>query len=675
MLKYKYSLAVVALLLAKSILMGQAQLVNLTDYTDPLSIIPAEYTIENIEPLNSGVLDYSAVPYKNGVVFTSTRGLSSPFACKNIFDSKYSDLYYAERSPEGGYSTPEPLRGRTNSKFHDGVATFNARGTMMLFSRNNTESISDAGDRNMKIYSAELSKGAWGNFKELPFNDEDFMTCHPSLSADGNTLYFASNRTGGYGGMDLYKSTKEGESWSTPVNLGSKVNSADNEIFPFIDRNNQLFFASDRQGGYGGIDVYTATANAGTWGHPANLPAPINTAFDDFGYTSFANGQQGFLTSNREGGLGKDDLYTWTKTETTKNALICVIDEQTNDRIEDAQLSIIPVNTKKTVNSTNATQPIQNGLELTSIVVDGETYMVFKSIDNDASTATVNAKSCDVRVPVKPNDYYMIVVEKPDYEPVKIRVSGAELMRQPEFLIPMPKRKMSTNLVGVIKNSSTNAPIANAGVNIKNLCTNEELSIVSDASGKFAMELDCSCDYIIVGEKTNFRDGSIAINQSYNCDNIPSIIEVNLAPKPTPKPAPFKKPEEIFKGAVIQLDQLYYDFNKWNIRSDAAIELDKVVNLMKNYPSLEIELGSHTDSRGSDRYNQRLSQKRAESAVEYIISRGISSSRIIAKGYGERQLVNNCSNGVECDEEEHQRNRRTEIKVTAFDEKGVIIKD
>ena len=349
MLKYKYSLAVVALLLAKSILMGQAQLVNLTDYTDPLSIIPAEYTIENIEPLNSGVLDYSAVPYKNGVVFTSTRGLSSPFACKNIFDSKYSDLYYAERSPEGGYSTPEPLRGRTNSKFHDGVATFNARGTMMLFSRNNTESISDAGDRNMKIYSAELSKGAWGNFKELPFNDEDFMTCHPSLSADGNTLYFASNRTGGYGGMDLYKSTKEGESWSTPVNLGSKVNSADNEIFPFIDRNNQLFFASDRQGGYGGIDVYTATANAGTWGHPANLPAPINTAFDDFGYTSFANGQQGFLTSNREGGLGKDDLYTWTKTETTKNALICVIDEQTNDRIEDAQLSIIPVNTKKTI--------------------------------------------------------------------------------------------------------------------------------------------------------------------------------------------------------------------------------------------------------------------------------------------------------------------------------------
>ncbi len=116
----------------------------------------------------------------------------------------------------------------------------------------------------------------------------------------------------------------------------------------------------------------------------------------------------------------------------------------------------------------------------------------------------------------------------------------------------------------------------------------------------------------------------------------------------------------------IQVQNIYYDFDKWDIRPDAAERLDHVVTLMNDNPGLSVELGSHTDSRGDDDYNMELSDKRARSAVAYIVSEGIDSTRITAKGYGESQLVNRCRNGVNCSEEEHQRNRRTELRITGM---------
>jgi outer membrane protein OmpA-like peptidoglycan-associated protein len=131
--------------------------------------------------------------------------------------------------------------------------------------------------------------------------------------------------------------------------------------------------------------------------------------------------------------------------------------------------------------------------------------------------------------------------------------------------------------------------------------------------------------------------------------------------------------ERIVIDKPIVIENIYYDYNKWNIRHDAAIELDKIVTLLTDNPQIIIELGSHTDSRGTKIYNENLSQRRAESAVQYIISKGISKDRITAKGYGEYELVNNCSDGVQCTEPEHQMNRRTEFKVTGFSEKQPVI--
>jgi outer membrane protein OmpA-like peptidoglycan-associated protein len=131
--------------------------------------------------------------------------------------------------------------------------------------------------------------------------------------------------------------------------------------------------------------------------------------------------------------------------------------------------------------------------------------------------------------------------------------------------------------------------------------------------------------------------------------------------------------ERIVIDKPIVIENIYYDFDKWNIRPDAAVELDKIVALLVENPQIIIELGSHTDSRGSKKYNENLSQKRAESAVQYIISNGIAKDRITAKGYGEYQLVNNCADGIKCSDEEHQMNRRTEFKVTGFSKNQPVI--
>ncbi|MEZ4935108.1 MAG: OmpA family protein [Saprospiraceae bacterium] len=225
---------------------------------------------------------------------------------------------------------------------------------------------------------------------------------------------------------------------------------------------------------------------------------------------------------------------------------------------------------------------------------------------------------------------------------------------------------------GEVKDKKNDDPIPFAQVKVVNSCTGKEMEITADRLGEFTFPMDCNCDYEITASKGDYRyDYEVIYSYDLECDKQNTSVLLYLEKEEIPP-----TPEPTFEvGKVIRLDKLYYDYDKFFIRSDAAVELDRVVSYMKKYPSLEIELGSHTDARGSDEYNRELSQNRANAAVEYIISRGISRNRITAAGYGETQLVNRCKNGVNCPDYEHQQNRRTEIKITRFNEKGVRVED
>jgi outer membrane protein OmpA-like peptidoglycan-associated protein len=654
-------------------LSAQSVLFTSNNNTQPPS--SSEYEVENLETINSKHLDYSPTVYRDGIVFTSTRGAGGAFTCNDPFQSgDYADLYYSQMDAEGNYTAPVLLQSSLKKRYHDGAATFNEDYTKMLFSRNNSKGTNKSGVIDLKIYQSEWVNGAWEAIKEVPFNSDDYSTCHPSLSKDGQNLYFASNRPGGQGGMDIWVSKWNGLGWGEPVNLGAQVNSNGNELFPFINENGNLYYASDGYTGKGGLDVFSVENKNGNWTNRQNLPSPINTKWDDFGFTSNANHTKGFFTSNRKGGAGRDDLYTWSfKGVQQVTANICVIDEESQDRISDANLNFnsmaAAIKSQSSGGITGAT-----ALSLTPVEIDGNTYYVFNGdAQQTPTTNAANSKSCDVQVNVTPGDVYQITVQKDGYEPWQGNVPADDLSSVPEYLIPLKKIKKPNTLTGTIVNEKTGRPLTSTPVVVVNKCTGERMEFQTDPYGNFKMDVDCNCDYEISAQKQGFNEKSSMV-QSVKIDCNGTDTKTDLALTPIPKKTNPVTDDNDFKvGKVIRLDKLYYDFNKYNIRSDAAIELDKVVSLLKQYPSMEIELGSHTDSRGKDSYNEWLSRKRAESAVEYIISKGISSSRVTAAGYGETQLVNQCKNGVECSEEEHQRNRRTEIKVTQFKDENVRV--
>ena len=207
---------------------------------------------------------------------------------------------------------------------------------------------------------------------------------------------------------------------------------------------------------------------------------------------------------------------------------------------------------------------------------------------------------------------------------------------------------LAFKLVGKVYDQKTNQPIAGALVTLAKV-NGESLKVETDDNGAYQFGLAGEFEYNVSAEMINYRA------------DVKNLATINLTSSQVIAQDLHLEPIELNKG--IRLENIYYDFEKWNIRADAAAELDKVVKVMNDNPTLWIEMGSHTDSRGDDAFNLRLSQKRAESAVQYIISRGIKKNRIEAKGYGETKLLNHCANGVNCSDKAHQLNRRTEFKI------------
>lgn len=209
----------------------------------------------------------------------------------------------------------------------------------------------------------------------------------------------------------------------------------------------------------------------------------------------------------------------------------------------------------------------------------------------------------------------------------------------------------SVMIAGIVKDVKTGNPLSNSHVFALDLSTNEVMVLKTDNTGNYKLRVPAGSKLVFKGMKSGFAPDcqpvTLEADRKEDRYNVADLLLSAYAV------------DQIFR-----LENIYYDFNKWDIRPDAATELEKVVTFLNENPGITVELGSHTDARGSDKYNRKLSDRRAASAVDYIVSRGINAKRIAAKGYGEMKLVNHCKNGVECTDEEHQQNRRTEIKIT-----------
>ena len=519
-------------------ILSKAQL----DYLEVIKNNSGRYTIQNAG-INSEFSDYGASFYKNTLVFASARDTGGVFVKKHSWTNQsYTNLYSSLMADNGSLLEPEKFSKKINSKYHESTPVFTNDGLTMYFTRNNYLNGKKGRDSEkgvlLKLYKATKNEGERDNVSELPFNSNQYSCAHPALSPDEKTLYFSSNMPGSKGMSDIYKvAILSDGNFGKPINLGDKINTQARETFPFISKNNELYFASDGHPGLGGLDVFVAQLNENdTHGKIKNVGEPVNSNFDDFGFIIDTNSNIGFFSSNRENdNLGYDDIYRFTET------------------------------------------------------------------------------------------------------------------------IQMPK-ELQQSLMGVVVDSSTQLPIEGVKLALFDVNYVKLSEVISDKEGKFDFgAVDFGNKFRIIPEQKDFVTlESIIITKESDTKDIKMVM--------TPKLQPFHVGEDLRK--TLGIDIIYFDLDKANIRKDAEVELAKILEVMKQYPTMEIDVRSHTDSRQTANYNLVLSDKRVKSTIKWLIENGIDTNRLTGRGYGESQLLNECSDEIPCTEAAHQANRRSEFIIT-----------
>jgi len=618
---------------------------------------------QNTFRINSKQFEFSPSYYQNGIVYV--RDVENAKIDGNI-GIPFFELFYAELDGEGMPSNPQPFSTKVNSITHEGPSSFNFTQDAIFFT-SNSDKTNTKGKKTMKIFQAQKGNDEWENRTELPFNGEEFHTMHPSLTATGTKLFFASNRPGGYGGTDIYYAENLGNGWGEPINLGPTVNTSKNEAFPFIHESGMLFFASEGHNGLGGYDIYAANTLERDLTEIIHLGAPFNSEKADFGLILNPTGTQGYFTSAQEGGIGQDDIYLFdapnglfaTSTPTTSPANILVVNELDGATIPNAGVYIFEKNESGLFGDDNLYDVVLEAKDATS--EEMEVRFVMKKELGQPHFYT-NQQGL-ITTELASNKEYLFLVMKKEFANKEVHYNTFDQPSPMKIAIPLMSQTCIT-LSGIVRNGATGEVVPNAQITFKSTCDGTVQTINTDAVGKYESCLPSGCTYDLVAETQGFYQQGLNVS-TRNLSQSEIQNNITLTPK---RKQPQYAGNTLEEGSTIVLENIYYDFNKSAIRAGAAEELDALVALMLQYPSMEIELTAHTDARGGNAYNRALSRERAHSAKAYLSRKGINAARIQAFGMGEVAIRNHCINGVKCSDEEHQYNRRTEVRVTKLSE-------
>jgi peptidoglycan-associated lipoprotein len=479
---------------------------------------PGRYKVAYLKQFNSAASDFAPVYMgqdTNVVVFTSNRkvkdrpkkdGVTGAYYT-NIYESHYSnEIVRKSRKKKGRkkrkkgasksrvivtekyqWSKAKSINDTINSELNDGAACFSSDGQMMFFT--STRRI-NKNHQGTKIYAIQNNGGNWGEAALQQIVADSISVAHPSLSEDGSLLYFVSDMPGGYGGNDIWVCKNEGGNWGAPRNLGRPINSSADELYPFIRDNGSLYFASDRKGGIGGLDIYKAQRNASAAWEVENMKYPINSSADDFAIHFQAGNEKGMFTSSRR--KGNDDIYRF------------------------------------------------------------------------------------------------------DYVPLRFALKGK------------------------VVNDNNTKNVENFSVHVVS-SDGEQVDVKGNSEGKFEVELKPDLEYIVMVSAEGYLNGkhlmnTLGLKKSRN-------FKTTIRMKPIEQP--------------IELPNIFYDFGSHELREESKEALNGLVETLNDNPKITIELGSHSDFVGSEEVNKEISQKRAQSVVDYLIDHGIYWDRLIAQGYGE----------------------------------------
>lgn len=513
----------------------------------------SKFVLENLYNINTPFSDFGVTAYQNTILFSSPRKLREISTNVNESNSgNYLDVYQVNEDEIDFKDRKKRFSKNVNAKFHESSISFSPDNSVMYFTRNNYNygdyKVDGRGYINLKIYKSEFINNRWQNIEELPFCSDHYSVGHPTVSKDGKLLYFVSDMPGSLGATDLFVvNINTDGSFGKPRNLGETINTKGREMFPFIADDNTLYFSSDGHQGIGNLDIFESKMINQEFQKPVNLEAPFNSISDDFAFSINLQKDKGYLSSNRKGGKGDDDIYRFEKEYEA------------------------PQDCNQVLSGTVRNLKFQKYLPYAKLVLV------------DANNNIIKSENAD------------------------------------EF-------------------------------------------------GRYSFQLPCNQNYVITGSKEYYKPAT----KSFTTDNSLTVdLDLEIVDDFV-----YNNTQEI----IIKINDIYFDYDKWNIRPDAAKELDHIIAVMNKYPLMNVTSTSHTDARGTKYYNESLSQKRADATVDYIIYRGISPDRISGKGYGESKLTNKCVdddfhfNRIYCSEKQHQANRRTSFVIQNIDEVKTVAK-
>lgn len=571
-------------------------------FADTLKYISKRLEINNPAPV------IGVCPYEDKKLLIAAVDIELPKESDaNMKILRYLDIYEVGVKENNELVSPHKLNENINTKYHDGPMCYDFDGKSLYITRNNIRKnkavIDKQGSVNTKIYESKFINNTWTAATELSINNDDFSNAHPSITRDGNELYFSSNRPGGYGGMDIYVCSRTNEGWSDPVNLGPSVNTEGNEMFPFISNIGTLYFASDGHAGLGGLDIFFSEKYNGKWMTPLNMGVPLNGPYDDFSIYYDDSGDHGYFCSSRAG-KGNDDIY-YFQFKTLREMILA--------------------------GNISLSDP--------GITLEGETVRIESTNRNDISDAKVDAKGT-FRYIAQPGDHVVIRLLENPYvknDSVLFTYDVPSIIKDPYLHLGRKKLELREPIIhsGPLKNYS---PPALAGVNPVDLSRSTESTAESRSNepvSKTGPETASVSGKETAPEKPAKKTGTSEFDRSVSIVNMDSL----------------------------DIQNIYFDYNKSFIRDQDKSVLNKIIEILKSDEETVVLVKAHCDSRGNKAYNENLSMSRAFEVKGYLIAAGIPRSRMKINWYGEERLLNHCADEVPCSEEEYEINRRAEFKI------------
>lgn len=586
--------------------------------------------IENLGPdINSQYPEYSAVlnADESTIMFTSRRANTTGGKIDLKDNMYFEDIYISNRKEDGKWYPATNIGAPINTESNDATVGLSVDGQRLLLYRD------DKGDGN--VYQSSFSGNSWSVPQKM--NEHiDTRSWEPSatISADATVIYFTSDREGGYGGRDIYRSNRlpNGE-WAKPRNMGPVINTPDDEDGPFIHPDGvTLYFSSKGHKSMGGFDIFYSTLNdSGAWSTPANIGYPINSTDDDIFYVTSADGKRAYYSSFKKGGYGDKDIYMISLDTVVVDPVVLL-------------KGVI------TFNGTNIA-PV-NGVKIS--VTDVETGIVMQDFK-------VNVKTGKYLMTLNPGPdgkAYVISYQADGYKPITETIKIDKGYSYQEIERPVDLRNVNFELIkpGTISFTGTvtdadSKPIANTRIVVKDNKTGKLVGTYSsNEQGQYGITIEKDQNYNISYEAEGylFRSENVMVAKADGANEVKRDVML----------------DKIKVGAKIVLNNIFFDNAKASLRKESSVELEKLYTFLNTNKDIRVEISGHTDSKGNDAANMKLSQDRAQSVVNYLVKKSLDKKQLIAKGYGETQPIapNTLDNGKP-NIEGMQLNRRVEMKI------------